>query len=203
MKWRKRIRLSTFLKSFALVGVTLVCHSVLTVYHGFTTIDCSGKKTRFESWASLSESDPPIRSYRWGSDEALIDEIDCKKVYPIENITVTEESTDPLILDEILYDPSDSFFTDANWSSEWKWSVRYAETKIAELEQCLRSKIDDVLSDDEALSLLSDDVKKTLGEIEESEYDVVVGDPGGEDIGGFYSYDPPTIHIDVLEILFL
>ena len=192
-----------FLKTATVVVATLICHSVLTVYHGFTSDNCSGEETRFESWANLSESDPPIRSYKWSSDEKTIDYGDCELVLTMENLTVTgySDPAESLSLDEILYDPPDWFFKAANWSSEWNWSVRYAEAKIEELEQCLRSKIDGVLSDEESSSLLSEELRKTLVQIEESKYDLVVGDPMGMEIGGFYSYYPPTIHIDVLEIV--
>ena len=130
------------------------------VIHGFATHDCSGTKTSLKSWASQSVSDPPIQSYKWGSDETCIDEIECKKVLGMEILTVL-------------------VFHRCKLELRKEWSVRYAESSIEESEQCLLSKI------------------------EKPKYDLVVGDPMGKRYGGFYSYDPPTIHVDVLEILFL
>ena len=66
----------------------------------------------------------------------------------------------------------------------------------------LRSKITDLLGDKKRKRRLSKDLRQTLEKIDGAIYELVVGRPGGMGIGGFYSYDPPTIHINVFAIIY-
>ena len=189
------------LKATVVLATILMCHSVLATYHGYASENCSGDIIRFESWKDLTESVcPKIRSYKWTKDESELKDLRCQAMHSMENLTVT---ADPLSLDEILFEPPDWFFdTGYAWSPNWKWSIEDAESRVHDFEQCLRSKITDLLTDKKRIGLMSKDLRATLEKIDEATYDLVVGRPGGMGIGGFYSYDPPTIHINVFGIIY-